>query len=44
MDIMADLEVPPKWRKALGDEVADAIDADIRDPKTWRASAPGGSR
>lgn len=35
IDIMADLKTPPKWRKALGDKVADAIDADIADPKTW---------
>lgn len=35
IDIMADLKTPPKWRKALGDEVADAIDGDIADPKTW---------
>ena len=35
IDIMADLKTPAKWRKALGDKVADAIDADIKDSKTW---------
>lgn len=37
IDIIADLKTPAKWRAALGDVIADAIDADIADPKTWAA-------
>jgi hypothetical protein len=36
IDIVADLRVPAKWRKQFGDVIADAIDGDLRDPKTWR--------
>lgn len=35
MDIMADLKVTPYWRERLGDKVANAIDGDIGDPRTW---------
>jgi hypothetical protein len=35
MDIMADLKVTPEWRARLGDKVANAIDGDLGDPKTW---------
>lgn len=35
IDIIADLKTPDRWREALGNEVADAIDGDIADPKTW---------
>jgi hypothetical protein len=41
IDIMADLKVPPRWRERLGDKIANAIDGDIADPKTWLAGQPG---
>lgn len=37
MDTLAEMKVPEKWRARLAAEVCDAIDADLRDPKTWTA-------
>lgn len=31
------LGVPDKWRDKLGPQISEAIDADLRDPKTWAA-------
>jgi hypothetical protein len=35
IDIVAGKEVPKRWRWALGDKIADAIDTDIANPETW---------
>jgi hypothetical protein len=35
IDIVALMKVPNRWRWALGDKIADAIDTDIANPETW---------
>jgi hypothetical protein len=35
IDIVAGKRVPRRWRWALGDKIADAIETDIANPATW---------